>query len=94
MRGQILGKESKKKKKERKKEKKAGSGIQGHKDVLEGRYSTHIHVSVIWFRKKTKGEGQDTVVSPAPIHPEFNELHHCVYMVTKEANLVHLNLAR
>lgn len=60
----------------------------------EGRYSTHIHISVIWFWKKRgrRGKGQDTVISPAPIHLDFNGRHHCVHIVMKEANLVHLEL--
>lgn len=38
------------------------------KTCWEGRYSTHTHISVIWFwrREGGGGEGQDTVISPVP----------------------------
>lgn len=58
----------------------------------KGRYSTHTHFCYLVL-KKTKGEGQDIVISPAHIHPGFNQLHNCVYTAMKEANLVHPNLA-
>lgn len=51
---------------------------------------THTHFCYLVLKKK-QGEGQDTVVSPAPVHPEFNDT--IVFTVMKEANLVHLNLA-
>lgn len=52
--------------------KKAGSGIQCHKNVVE-RQIQYTHTQFCYLvLKKTKGEEQDTVISPAPIHPEFN----------------------
>lgn len=76
-----------------KKKKKAGSGIQCHKNVAKRQIQyTHIHFCYLVL-KKTKGEGQDTVISPAHIHPGFSQLHNCVYTVMKEANPVHPNLA-
>lgn len=36
----------------------------------KGRYSTHKHFSYLVL-KKTKGEGQDTVIGLAHIHPEL-----------------------
>lgn len=53
---------------------------------------THTHFCYLVLKKKGGGKGQDTVIRPAPIHLNFNERHHCVHIVMKEANLVHLEL--
>lgn len=49
--GQILGKEGKKKKKQ-------AVEYSVIKMWWKGRYSTHIHISVIWFRKKQRVKGK------------------------------------
>lgn len=69
---------------ERRLKNKAGSGIQCHKNVAK-RQIQYTHTLLIFGSEKTKGEGQDTVISPAHIHPGFNQLHNCVYTAMKEA---------